>query len=223
MTDEQTPAAGPSLLLCPFCGGEASIERYGNTRVSTIYSCDDCGCQLETGEEFHGRAWNTRRPHFASPVDSDKPSEGNEDRATVVSTASPASSSSVVQGDAGGVVDYGDEIIDCDLAREVFESALTPTAAPVSRPAGEGEREAVARIIDDAPDHQTADELADAILSLLRPAAPDALVEALGKAVVFNAASAVDPLAIRLEFVSDEDRVNAANAIDAALQPGGER
>ena len=59
-------------------------------------------------------------------------------------------------------------------------SALTPPAEPVSRPAGEGEREAVARIIDDAPDHQTADELADAIIALLRPDAPDAGGGALG-------------------------------------------
>lgn len=50
------------LAACPFCGSTATIERFGNTRVSTQYQCDDCGCFLETGEEFHhGRAWN-RRP-----------------------------------------------------------------------------------------------------------------------------------------------------------------
>ena len=49
------------LAACPFCGGAATIERFGNTRVSTQYHCDDCGCFLETGEEFHhGRAWNRR-------------------------------------------------------------------------------------------------------------------------------------------------------------------
>lgn len=49
------------LLPCPFCGGDASIERYGNKRQSTIYSCDFCGCTLETGEEWnHGRQWNER-------------------------------------------------------------------------------------------------------------------------------------------------------------------
>lgn len=76
--------------------------------------------------------------------------------------------------------------------------ALTPPSQPVSRPAGEGEREAVARIIDPLrwrrfdrhppyADHvpretqiewsaalQDSLTKADAILSLLRPAAPDA-------------------------------------------------
>jgi hypothetical protein len=53
------------LKPCPFCNGEASIERYGDRRQSTIYACDVCGCRLETGEEWnHGAAWN-RRP--ASP------------------------------------------------------------------------------------------------------------------------------------------------------------
>ena len=49
------------LLPCPFCGGEAEIERYGTPSVSTIYRCTICGCSLETGEEWdHGRQWNTR-------------------------------------------------------------------------------------------------------------------------------------------------------------------
>ena len=50
-----------ALMPCPFCGGRAEIERFGNTRVSTIYTCGECGCRLETGEEFHhGRLWNRR-------------------------------------------------------------------------------------------------------------------------------------------------------------------
>lgn len=50
-----------TLKPCPFCGGKASIERKGDRRMSTIYSCDWCGCSLETGEEWdHGKAWNTR-------------------------------------------------------------------------------------------------------------------------------------------------------------------
>lgn len=50
-----------TLLPCPFCGGEAEIERYGTSRVSTIYICTFCGCSLETGEEWgHGRQWNKR-------------------------------------------------------------------------------------------------------------------------------------------------------------------
>ena len=63
-----TDTVNVQLLPCPFCGGEASIERYGNTRVSTQYHCDDCGCFLETGEEFnHGRSWNTRATLAAAP------------------------------------------------------------------------------------------------------------------------------------------------------------
>lgn len=49
------------LLPCPFCGGKAEIERTGTRRFSTLYSCEDCGCSLETGEEFnHGQRWNER-------------------------------------------------------------------------------------------------------------------------------------------------------------------
>ena len=49
------------LLPCPFCGASASIERIGNHRQSTIYSCDSCSCSLETGEEWgHGRMWNNQ-------------------------------------------------------------------------------------------------------------------------------------------------------------------
>ncbi len=47
---------------------------------------------------------------------------------------------------------------------------------------------------------------------------------ALAKAVVFNAYRAEDPLAIRIEFMTEEDRLAAANAIDKALtaKPAGE-
>lgn len=49
------------LKPCPFCGGEAEIERYGTPRQSTIVCCTDCGCTIEGPEEFaHGRQWNTR-------------------------------------------------------------------------------------------------------------------------------------------------------------------
>lgn len=51
------------LAPCPFCGGKAEIERYGNSRQSTIYACTDCGCRLETGEGGnYGMRWNTRAP-----------------------------------------------------------------------------------------------------------------------------------------------------------------
>jgi len=49
------------LKPCPFCDGEAEIERYGNARQSTIYACTECGCRLETGETFNfGVCWNRR-------------------------------------------------------------------------------------------------------------------------------------------------------------------
>jgi Lar family restriction alleviation protein len=56
------------LLGCPFCGGAAEIERYGDARQSTIYVCTECGARLETGETWaHGTRWNTRAPS-ALPV-----------------------------------------------------------------------------------------------------------------------------------------------------------
>lgn len=51
----------PELLPCPFCGGEAEIRRYGDTRKSTIVGCVDCHCEIEGPETFnHGTQWNTR-------------------------------------------------------------------------------------------------------------------------------------------------------------------
>jgi len=50
------------LLPCPFCGGKAEIEQEGSPRRSTSYACTDCGCRLETGEEWRfGRRWNERQ------------------------------------------------------------------------------------------------------------------------------------------------------------------
>lgn len=60
MTDEQHDLV--ALEPCPFCGGEAEIERMGDRRASTIYRCCQCGCSLETGEEWgHGGQWNARQ------------------------------------------------------------------------------------------------------------------------------------------------------------------
>ena len=57
------------LLPCPFCGSKAEIERYGDSRKSTIYSCTNCGCSLETGEEWgHGRRWNERADRLNEAV-----------------------------------------------------------------------------------------------------------------------------------------------------------
>jgi Lar family restriction alleviation protein len=51
------------LKPCPFCGGAAEIERYGDVRQSTIYACTECGACLETSETWaHGTRWNTRAP-----------------------------------------------------------------------------------------------------------------------------------------------------------------
>jgi Lar family restriction alleviation protein len=56
-----TDTKAPSLKPCPFCGGEAEIERAGTLRQSTLYQCTSCACTLETGEEWdHGKQWNTR-------------------------------------------------------------------------------------------------------------------------------------------------------------------
>ena len=53
--------ADVELKPCPFCGGEAGVARYGDRRQSTIYYCLDCGCRLETSEEWdHGKDWNKR-------------------------------------------------------------------------------------------------------------------------------------------------------------------
>lgn len=55
------------LFPCPFCGQESEIVRYGNPRQSTQYACTECGCCLETGEEWnHGRRWNER--HYSKDL-----------------------------------------------------------------------------------------------------------------------------------------------------------
>lgn len=86
MTDEQTPAAGASLLPCPFCGGEAWLNDY-EAKYSDLPpqsrapQCRSCGASMGylTTPAKAIAAWN-RRPHLPSPP----------------------SSSSVVRGDASG-------------------------------------------------------------------------------------------------------------------------
>lgn len=61
MSEQENKETAIILLPCPFCGGEAEIERYGTGRYSTIYRCTECSCSLETGETFHhGKRWNDR-------------------------------------------------------------------------------------------------------------------------------------------------------------------
>ena len=70
----------PELAPCPFCGGEADIEQYGNRRQSSIYQCRNCSCRLETGEEWdHGADWN-RRPDRSPDL---LPGEDSEHRSSV--------------------------------------------------------------------------------------------------------------------------------------------
>jgi len=64
---EEQPVMGvtnlPNLLNpCPFCSGEAAVEREGTARQSCIVVCTDCGCRLESNEIGAGRDWNRREP-----------------------------------------------------------------------------------------------------------------------------------------------------------------
>lgn len=58
------------LKPCPFCGGEAEIQRHGTGRQSTIYSCTQCGCRLETGETWQVPGqWNERHESLGGGTD----------------------------------------------------------------------------------------------------------------------------------------------------------
>lgn len=49
------------LKPCPFCGGKAEIDQFGDSKKSTQYNGLDCGATLETGETFNfGHQWNSR-------------------------------------------------------------------------------------------------------------------------------------------------------------------
>jgi predicted RNA-binding Zn-ribbon protein involved in translation (DUF1610 family) len=53
------------LSACPFCGGEAEIERKGTARASMIVACTDCGARVESGDVYglthpERYAWNRR-------------------------------------------------------------------------------------------------------------------------------------------------------------------
>ena len=67
------------LLPCPFCSGQAEVERFGTPKQSTIYVCTDCGCKLETGEEWgFGREWNKRYNMKGEKVDGQRTDTGTD-------------------------------------------------------------------------------------------------------------------------------------------------
>lgn len=48
------------LKPCPFCGGEAKIERHDQNDNCTVYVCRECGCTLPSGDWRDGSSWNDR-------------------------------------------------------------------------------------------------------------------------------------------------------------------
>ena len=62
MNEKESIAA---LLPCPFCGGEAEIQRKGSHRASMIVTCTNCGCKVESGDVYglttpERMEWNRR-------------------------------------------------------------------------------------------------------------------------------------------------------------------
>jgi hypothetical protein len=49
-------------IPCPFCEQQAEVGRIGTPRLSTIIECTNCGCRLESPNQYphHAKAWNTR-------------------------------------------------------------------------------------------------------------------------------------------------------------------
>jgi len=67
----QSSFAEPALLGCPFCGGEAEVERKGSARASMIIACTNCGGRMESGDVYgltkpESWAWNRRHPNDPS-------------------------------------------------------------------------------------------------------------------------------------------------------------
>lgn len=50
------------LKPCPFCGGDAQIDRMGTNKVSMQISCGYCGAYMESGENWidENSNWNQR-------------------------------------------------------------------------------------------------------------------------------------------------------------------
>lgn len=65
------------LLRCPFCGGQAEVEREGTGRQSCIIECTECAARLETNEtgEHCGSQWNTRSYEEKVPTSEPKQSK----------------------------------------------------------------------------------------------------------------------------------------------------
>lgn len=65
------------LLPCPFCGGAAEYERLGTPRASTVISCTQCGCRLESAPPTWDQAmdWNRRTPDIARGEGAATPTE----------------------------------------------------------------------------------------------------------------------------------------------------
>lgn len=57
---KESELPGLSLKPCPFCGGEAEVERFGTARRSCIINCSQCHCSLESNENGAGYHWNQR-------------------------------------------------------------------------------------------------------------------------------------------------------------------
>lgn len=198
--------ADVSLLNCPFCGGPASAEMSvrADTYGEWIAGCDNEQCApqpyaIGKDKKASIAAWN-RRPH--APV------------------SRPAGEGETTQHTprCWGRTSYSDEMAHC-----------------YCKPAGEGEREAVARIIDPSAFLFAPDELpkgsraqydafdkADAIISLLSPAAPDAggggeedimRTQEDWSALLYGRDSFIVRKGLWSEFVDSLP----------ALQPGGER
>lgn len=66
------------LLPCPFCGGEAEIERMGTRRQSCQVACTNCGAHHEgpDEDEHSGDSWN-RRAALDWEWQSERPDEGD--------------------------------------------------------------------------------------------------------------------------------------------------
>lgn len=65
-----------TLLLCPFCGGEAEFETYGGTACAVV--CQSCHCGTPTMSLADGMAavsrWNLRAERTCRVVRSGEPS-----------------------------------------------------------------------------------------------------------------------------------------------------